>query len=465
MPRLFGTQGFRGLVNVELTGTVAHDIGRAMAHYLGQEKTVGIGWDSRISSEMLGLAFSAGLMGGGCNVQVLGLVPTPLLSYAIPRLKFDGGVMVTASHNPPEFNGIKLWGADGASYTAEMEGKIENFYFASEKSRTPWQKCGRSIPLDDYRPQYTESLVKQVNRKRLVKRQFRLVADCGGGAASSVVPMLLKLIDTKTELLFCKPDGFFKNRLPEPTQGNLTKLIRLVKEKDVDMGMAWDGDGDRIVLVSESGRYLMGDRTFALVAFHRLRDWKEKPKRIVTQVATSDVIRDVAQIVDAELIETSVGEPNIVTTMKQKNAQIGGEENGGVIYRGWSWTREGMLTALLILDFMAAEDKSLEELDAQFPSYFQVKEKVACPNELKPSLLARVASLAPTDAECETLDGVKLRYSDGWVLFRPSGTEPIFRVFAEAKTKSRAKTLIENGLSLVEDALEEIKSSSKKLLS
>jgi phosphomannomutase/phosphoglucomutase len=454
--RLFGTQGFRGIVNQELTATVAHDIGLAMANYLGQENTVGIGWDSRISSEMLGLAFSAGVMSGGCDVHLLGLVPTPLLSYAIPRLEFDGGVMVTASHNPPEFNGIKLWGADGASFTTEMERKIEAFYFASEKSRAPWQKCGHRIPFDDYRPQYVESLVKQINRKRLEKRQFHIVADCGGGAASRVVPMLLKSIEAQTEFLFCEPDGSFKHRLPEPTQANLTKLIHLAKEKDVDVGMAWDGDADRIVLVSETGRYLMGDRTFALAAYHKLRNLKEKPKRIVTQVATSDVIRDVAQRVDAELIETSVGEPNIVTTMKQKNAQIGGEENGGVIYRGWSWTREGMLTALLILDFMAGEDQSLEELDSQFPSYFQVKEKVACPNELKASLLARVESLVPTDAECETLDGVKLRYTDGWVLMRPSGTEPIFRVFAEAKTESYAKTLIERGLRLVDDALEEI---------
>ena len=461
MPRFFGTQGFRGLVNEELTATVAHDIGLAMANYLGQEKTVGIGWDSRISSEMLGLAFSSGVMSGGCNVHFLGLVPTPLLSYAIPRLEFDGGAMVTASHNPPEFNGIKLWGADGAAYTTEMERKIEAFYFAPEKSRAPWQRCGHSIPFDDYRPQYIESLIKQVNRKRLEKRQFHVVADCGGGAASKVVPMLLNSFEIQTELLFCEPDGFFKHRLPEPTQTNLAKLIRLVKEKDVDVGMAWDGDADRIVLVSETGRYLMGDRTFALAAFHKLRNLKEKPKRIVTQVATSDVIRDVAQRVDAEIIETSVGEPNIVTTMKLKNAQIGGEENGGVIYSGWSWTREGMLTALLILDFMAAEDQSLEKLDSQFPSYFQVKEKVTCPNKLKASLLARVASLAPTDAECETLDGVKLRYTDGWVLLRPSGTEPIFRVFAEAKTESRVRTLIENGLSLVEDALEEIKEPSK----
>ncbi len=411
---------------------------------------------------MLGLAFSAGLMSGGCNVHLLGLVPTPLLSYAIPRLEFDGGVMVTASHNPPEFNGIKLWGADGAAYTTEMERKIEAFYFASKKSRAPWQKSGHHIPVDDYRHQYIENLVKQINRKLLGKRQFHVVADCGGGAASRVVPLLMKSIEAQTELLFCEPDGFFTNRLPEPTQANLTKLISLVKEKDVDMGMAWDGDADRIVLVSGTGRYLMGDRTFALAAYHKLRNLKEKPKHIITQVATSDVIRDVAQTVGAELIQTAVGEPNIVKAMKQENAQIGGEENGGVIYRGWSWTREGMLTALLILDLMAIEDQSLEELDRQFPTYFQIKEKVVCANEFKQDLLDRVASLAPTDADCETIDGVKLRYTDGWVLLRPSGTEPIFRVFAEAKTDSYAKTLIDKGLGLVEDALEEIKGPSRE---
>ena len=271
------------------------------------------------------------------------------------------------------------------------------------------------------------------------------------------MPILLNTIDAQSELLFCEPDGLFSNRLPEPKESNLTLLIDTVKENDLDIGMAWDGDADRITLVTNQGRFLSGDRVFALAAFHTLRDLQEKPKRIVTQVATSDIIRAIAATVDAEVIETRVGEPYIVSKMKEANAAIGGEENGGVVYRGWSWTREGILTALIILDLIATEDKSLEELDRQFPSYHQVKESFTCLHQEKASLLSYVSKFAPTDAESDTMDGLKLRYSDGWVLLRPSGTEPLFRIFVEAKTETRAKTLATMGFKLVEEAAKEIR--------
>ncbi len=461
MPRLFGTQGFRGRVPDELTSELAHDIGFALAREIGPQKTIGLGWDTRVTSEMLSLAVSAGLMKGGCNIYLLGLVPTPLLSYAIPQLDLDGGVMITASHNPPEFNGIKLWEADGAPYTPEREEVIERNYFSSDKPQTAWEDCGALLPTEDLRAPYIKDLVNQIDEPRLQKKQFRIVADCGGGTAFTIIPVLFQLLEVKTELLFCEPDGFFKNRMPEPVENNLTRLIQRVKDADVDIGIAWDCDADRVVFISETGRYLMGDRVFALAAYYWLRDLNEEPKQIVTQVATSDVIRDVAQMVEAEVTLTAVGEPRIVSKMKEVNAPIGGEENGGVIYRGWSWTREGLLTALVILDLMASEDKSLEELDCQFPMYHQEKEKVFCPGAHKKPLLNYIKTIVPQDVECGTLDGIKLRYSDGWLLLRPSGTEPVFRVFAEAKTKNRAKSLINQGLKLVTEALEEIKISAK----
>jgi phosphomannomutase/phosphoglucomutase len=272
-----------------------------------------------------------------------------------------------------------------------------------------------------------------------------------------VMPILLNAIDTQSELLFCEPDGHFSNRLPEPKESNLTQLIDIMKNNDLDIGMAWDGDADRITLVTNQGRFLSGDRVFALAAFHTLRDLQEKPKRIVTQVATSDIIHDIASTVDAEVIETRVGEPYVVSKMKEVNAAVGGEENGGVIYRGWSWTREGILTALILLELMATEDKSLDELDRQFPSYHQVKDSFTCSHQEKESLLTHVSKSAPTDAEINNIDGVKLRFSDGWVLLRPSGTEPLFRIFAEAKTETRAKTLAAKGRKLVKEAAKEIK--------
>lgn len=462
MTRLFGTQGFRGLVNETLTSPVAHDIGTALANYLGPRKAVAVGWDTRISSQMLGLAISAGLMSGGCNIHLLGLVPTPMLSYAIPQLKLDGGVMVTASHNPPAFNGFKLWDSEGAAFTSEMEQELEKHYLSSRIQRVPWSNCGNFANVEDFQTTYIKNLVAQIDGDLISKYHFHIIADCGGGAASVIIPTLFQMIETKSEFLYCQPDGLFKNRLPEPKETNLKQLIQHVSKAKADIGMAWDGDADRLICITEAGRYLTGDRVFALAAYHWLHKLGEKPKRIVTQVATSDVIRDVALTIGAEIDEVRVGEPNIVKKMKQTNAQVGGEENGGVIYRGWSWTREGMLSALLLLELMASEDSTLEELDKKFPHYFQVKESISTPDELKTPLLSRITGLLPADAECETLDGIKLRYSDGWVLLRPSGTEPIFRVFSEAKTLKQAKKLAKKGLNLAQDALQELTKDTEK---
>jgi phosphomannomutase/phosphoglucomutase len=435
---------------------MAHDIGLILAGYLGSPNTIGLAWDTRQSSEMLGFACSAGLMAGGCNVYLFGLVPTPLFSYAIPQLELNGGVMITASHNPPEYNGVKLWASDGASFTPEMELEIENQYLAGMKVNSSWQHCGRLEPADDFRLQYIESLLERIDTQSISQQEFRVAADCGGGTAAMVAPVLLNAVGTENELLFCEPDGLFSNRLPEPKESNLTKLIAIVKENNLDLGMAWDGDADRIIFVTEQGRYLPGDRGFALAAYQTLRDLQEKPKRIVTQVATSNVIYDVAHEVDAEVIEARVGEPYIVSEMKKANAIVGGEENGGVVYRGWSWTREGMLTALKILELLATENKSLGEMDRQFPAYFQVKEGIPCANQQKELLLSKVRDAVPTDVQEKISDGVKLRYSDGWLLLRPSGTESLFRVFAEAKTKTRAQALASQGLKLVKKVHQEL---------
>ena len=453
---MFGTQGFRGIANETLTPTVVELLGRALSGFLGGKGTVAIAWDSRTSSEMLSQAVSAGIMAGGCDIRQLGLVPTPMLSFAVPRLSCSAGVMVTASHNPPEFNGIKLWRRDGASFTSEDEQRVEGDYFAARKPDVPWSQCGRLLATEDLRPRYIDELTRQVNADSIRRRRIRVVADCGGGAASVVAPEILEHVGCEVERLHCAPDGLFRGRPPEPREENLSKLIQRVREKDADLGVAWDGDADRTVFVTHKSRYLMGDRSFALAACHRLQVVDDPPKIIVTQVATSDVIRDVAEAVGAKIVLTRVGEPNIVATMKKTNARIGGEENGGVIYRNWSWTREGMLTPLVILDLMAREDQSLEQLDHRFPSYAQMKDSLPCEERDKARLLDRVVAMAPIDAERDTLDGVKLRYTDGWLLLRPSGTEPIFRVFAEAKTTTRAKALAQMGIRLVHDAQAEI---------
>lgn len=455
MARLFGTQGVRGIVNETLTPTLVEHLGRALADFLKGKGTVAVGWDSRTSSESLSQAVSAGVMAGGCDVHHLGLIPTPMLSFAVPRLDCSAGVMVTASHNPPEFNGVKLWQGDGAPFTAEDERRVEQVFLRIEKQPPPPKECGQRRAIQDFRPRYIQELVRQVNLDSIRRRRILVVADCGGGAASLVAPDLLERVGCEVDRLHCTPDGRFQGRPPEPSEQNVGTLIQRVHDKDADLGVAWDSDADRAVFVTHESRYLMGDRSFALAAYHHLETIHGSNKNIVTQVATSDVIRDVANAVGAKVVLTRVGEPNIVAAMKKSRAQIGGEENGGVIYRNWSWTREGMLTPLIILDLMARDEQSLEELDSRFPSYIQVKTSLPCKEEDKAGLLDRVIAMAPHDTDQDRSDGLKLRYRDGWLLLRPSGTEAVFRVFAEAKTAIRAKALAELGKHLLQDAYTE----------
>ena len=456
MGQLFGTQGLRAIINEVLTPRMAYGVGLALANSLNGKGSVAVAWDTRTSNEMLSHAVSAGLMTGGCNVHFLGLIPTPLLSFAIPKLHCTAGVMVTASHNPPEFNGIKLWGEDGAAYTSKPERRIEQIYIQPEANRqVSWQRYGKPLHTADIRSIYQKELLKQIDRKRLQERRLEVVADCGGGAASTMIPQLLEQVGCRVETIFCVPDGLFQGRHSEPAEENLASLKAQVVKTGADLGMAWDGDADRIIFIDHKGHYIMGDRSFALAAYYRLRDNPDKRKRIVTQVATSDVVRDVAEVIDAEIVLTKVGEPNIVAKMKEVNAQIGGEENGGVIYDGWSWTREGLLTALTILDLLAFEETTLDELNRRFPSYSQVKAGFPCTDAEKITLLEKVKEQIQKDIKCDTLDGLKLRYPDGWVLLRPSGTEPRFRVFAEARTKNRAQELVKQGLELLQKIREE----------
>ncbi|MFX1476060.1 MAG: phosphoglucosamine mutase, partial [Promethearchaeota archaeon] len=346
----------------------------------------------------------------------------------------------------------------GAAYTSAPERQIEQLYAqAEDHRRVPWNLYGQPLSTEDIRSLYTRELLQQVECSKIRHRKLFVIADCGGGAASIMMPHLLNRAGCRVETLFCDPDGLFQGRHPEPAEENLTKLRNQVVKAGADLGMAWDGDADRIIFIDHKGRFIMGDRSFALAAYHRLRDSPDQHKKIVTQVATSDVVRDVADALKADVVLTKVGEPNIVAKMKEVDAQIGGEENGGVIYSGWYWTREGLLTALTVLDLIAQEETSLYELDQRFPSYSQVKAGFPCTDLEKVALFERVIEHLSPDTECDTLDGLKIRYPDGWVLLRPSGTEPKFRVFAEASTPARAEELAKQGLELLQQTREEIK--------
>jgi len=439
MPKLFGTFGVRGISNLELTPKLALQLGSALAAHLKNRGRVAIGYDNRTSSEMLEQALTAGLVGGGCNVVRIGLVPTPVLSFAIRHFSCDAGVMITASHNPPDFNGIKFWDSSGAGFQRAEERRIERIISKLAWRRVPWGRVGGTHQVDALTP-YMRAVLAAVPK---IGRELKVVVDCANAAGSVSTPSLLARIGCKVVSLNCQLDGAFPGRLAEPSPENLKELAQTVMASGANLGIAHDGDADRTIIVSETGEVLTGDRVFALVALHYLRG--RKRPRIVTTVATSLVLDDVAEKLGGEVVRTRVGEPEIIEYFRKGRGDIGGEENGGVIFFDWLPCRDGILTAAKLVEMLAGSGMKISELDATLPRYYQSKQKVGCPDELKPKVLKALEKRF-VGYRLDRTDGLRVVTDDGWLLLRPSGTEPIFRCFAEARDAKRAEDLAKLGM-------------------
>lgn len=439
IPKLFGTFGVRGVANQELTPKLAFDLSLALATHLKGKGRVAIGYDNRTSSEMFEQAIVAGLVAGRCNVLRLGLTPTPVLSFAIRHFSCDAGIIITASHNPPEYNGIKFWDAKGAGFERVREREIEQIIAKKAWKRAPWQGIGSAREAGALEP-YVEAILASVSK---FKRKLKVVVDCANAAGSVVTPRLLRELGCEVISMNCQLDGTFPGRPLEPIPENLAELARTVVACKADLGIAQDGDADRTLVVDERGQILSGDRVFALVALHYLRE--RKHPRIVTTVATSAVLDDVASKLGGEVVRIRVGEPEIIGEFRKRGGDIGGEENGGVIFPDWLLCREGIMTAVKFIELLEREGMSASEADALLPSYSQVKQRIKCPDELKPKVLKALAKRFAKH-KLDRTDGLRVIFDDGWLLLRPSGTEPIFRCFAEARDGKRAEELAKLGM-------------------
>ena len=445
MPKLFGTFGVRGVVNQELTPNTAFDLGSALATHLKNKGRVAVGHDNRTSSEMFEHAIIAGLTAGGCDVLRLGLVPTPVLSFGIRHFSCDAGVIITASHNPPEYNGVKFWDRDGAGFERKRERVIERLVENGGKL-VDWQRIGHVSDADALNP-YIQAVLKHVPKFR---HRWKVVVDCANAAGSVVTPRLLRELGCKVISMNCQLDGTFPGRGLEPVAENLGELAKTVITCKADLGIAHDGDADRTIVVDERGEILTGDRVFAIVALHHLRG--RKGPRIVTTVATSSVLDDVTKKLGGRIVRTRVGEPEIIGEYRKRGGNIGGEENGGVFFFDWLLCREGIMTAMKFLEALDRSGGSVSELNASLPKYSQVKKRVECPNGLKVKVLNSVAKRF-AKYKVDRTDGVRVIFDEGWLLLRPSGTEPIFRCFAEAKTDKRAVELAAMGMKELKAAI------------
>lgn len=455
MGKIFGTFGVRGIANEKITPEFALKMGMAFGTLLkreqpGKELWVVVGRDTRVSGEMLKNALISGLLSVGVNVIDVGIAPTPAIQFACKYFKVDGGAVITASHNPPEYNGIKLLEPNGLGLRKEREEIVEELFFKEDFYRAKWDEIGQLVKRDIIRP-YIDAIKAKVDVEAIRKRRPFVVVDTSNGAGSLVLPYLLRELGCKVVSVNAHPDGHFPARNPEPNEENLQGFMKIVKALGADFGIAQDGDADRSVFIDENGNFVQGDKTFALVVKAMLEE--NKGGLVVTTIATSHIIDELAKTYGGKVLKTKVGDLIVSRALLEHNGLVGGEENGGVIFPDHVLGRDGAMTAAKIVEIFAKSGKKFSELINELPKFYQVKTKRHVEGDRK-AIVARVAEIAEKEGlKVDTTDGTKVLFEDGWVLVRASGTEPIIRIFAEARSEEKAKEYLNIGLELLEKAL------------
>jgi phosphoglucosamine mutase len=413
--KLFGSSGIRGLANVEVTVDLALKVGMALGK---SKKTAVIGRDPRVAGEMIELAVISGLMSAGCDVVRVGLVTTPTLAYATRN--YDCGVMITASHNPAKDVGIKLWNPDGMAFDSAQQEEIEDIIEKEDFVYVPWNEVGEITTYGNAVRDHIDMI-----HSHSKGAPIRVVIDCGGGAGGTITPFLLREMGCEVITLNSQLDGYFPARNPEPKEDNLWMLKKAVKEFDAALGIAHDGDADRMMAVDENGVFLSGDEMLAIFARFECKD---NPK-IVVPVDTSMIVDD--SMPGSTVVHTRVGDVYVAEEMKKLKADFGGEPSGSWIFPRISYCPDGIYAAALLVDIV--KEKKLSELQDGLPKYPTLRSTVACDNDKKAAVMQAVSSKLESMGEVSSIDGIRVDMEGGWVLVRPSGTEAKIRVTAEAR--------------------------------
>ncbi len=448
--KLFGTNGVRGKIGKKFTPEFLVKIGMAIGTYLPARANVILGSDTRISGDMVKNAVISGLLSTGVNVTDIGVAPTPAVQL-YTKNHGDFGIVITASHNPPEFNGVKAVAGDGTELPREEEEKIEQIFFSEKFRIVSWKDVGQYSTRGGAGEEYIGRILSLVNTEKIRARKFRVVLDCANGAACGTSPYLLEKLGVRLITLNCQPDGTFPGHESEPKPENLKALIEFMRSGDYELGVAHDGDADRVVFVDADGNFVQGDKTLALLAGYAAAKLGGK---VVTPVSSSLAVEDMVRKNGGEVVYTRVGAPIVARKMLEIDAIFGGEENGGLIFPEMQYCRDGAMGLAKILELMARTGKSLAELLSEVPEYHQTKISVHCPEEKKERVLNTLREILKDDNPITT-DGVKLRGENWWVLIRPSGTEPIFRIYAEAKSKEKLEEIVQKYRKILESLIED----------
>ncbi len=440
---LFGSSGIRGVALRYLTPELVLDIAKAAGTVWDTDR-VAVARDTRTTGELFANAAASGLASVGRDVDRLGVVPTPAVGHYCESVGVPC-VLVTASHNPPEFNGIKLVGPDGVELSVDVLERVERRVLDDDYAHANWRTAGSETVIEGVADDYVDQLLDSVDREAIADAGLTVAVDPGHGAASIPSPRFYRELGCTVRTVNATPDGHFPGRESEPVPENLTALSRLVATSDADVGIAHDGDADRAVFVDETGAFVDGDTSFAALADAELRPGDA----VVSAVNVSQRLVDVCDANDAALKLTPIGATNIITRTRELGDEgtrvpIAGEGNGGVFFPPYRLSRDGAYIGAKFLELLAAADGDpVSEVVAPYADYHFVRLNVEYDDtaEREGMLAAARAYVETADAEPNTTDGYRLDYGDAWVLVRPSGTEPKIRIYAESADADRAERL------------------------
>lgn len=436
--RLFGTNGVRGIAGKDLTPDLVFSIGTALGHMRGGR--IAVGRDTRTSGETLIKALKAGLLATGCDVHDCGILPTPALQYLV-RDGFSSGAMITASHNPPEYNGVKIIEPDGTEMGDEETIRLEDLILGPPVPVAHWERAGQEVQVPHLIREYVDGIIRHF--PGYPGKGMTVVVDPGSGPACLTTPPVLTGLGCRVITINGVMDGSFPGRLPEPSAAGLKNLSDLVVSCGAAFGIAHDGDADRAVFVDENGTYVEENAEFAVLAQEICRTRKGI---VVTPVSSGQVVEEVVRKEGCTVRYTPVGSIYVARTMRDlldhgEPVIFGGEGNGGLIFPDHQFCRDGGMTAAMMVALLSSSQKKLSELVRKLPERHIIKRKIAAGKG--EDILASLPAQYP-HATIDMTDGVKILTKDAWALVRVSGTEPVIRIIIDAKTKKAGLAFYRN---------------------
>ena len=434
---MISISGIRGIIGGGLEPQVLVKYSSAYADFIGKGKII-IGRDARISGEMVNSIVVGTLLAKGLDVVDIGICPTPTVQYMVKILKAQGGIAISASHNPNEWNALKLLNSTGQFMSPdENKTMLENLEI-SQTSYSSWEKLGKLTYYEEGLKRHMEDVIYMqfIDAEKIRKKKFRVLVDCVNGAGVYVIPDLLKKFGCEVIEINCEKTGIFP-RLPEPIPENLTATLKAVTDSKADLGIVVDPDVDRLVLITEDGQPFSEENTITQAVKFVL---SKKPGNVVVNLSTTRAVDDVVKALGGQVFRSAVGEANVVLKMKETNAIIGGEGSGGVIFPALHYGRDALVGIALTLQHLTETNKSLLELKKNLPQYFIAKKKIDLGKNNPDKIIDRIKAKYSRE-KINTDDGLRIDFEDHWVHFRKSNTEPIIRIITESKSLEQSERL------------------------